>query len=178
MSNFDAINDQDAMRRLLAGAAKTVTNSRYCWLLTAAAGASASARPMGLVARALDPADWKLSCVTDGRSRKAREIRRTGDISLIFQHDSDDAFVKLSGNAVVQDNREEVARRWKTAYDRYFPTETDRGNAMFVDVRIESMDLWIRGVTPEPFGLHATVLERDGDGPWRLAEDARQNKMN
>jgi hypothetical protein len=29
------------------------------------------------------------------------------------------------------------------------------------------MELWIRGVTPEPFGLRATVLERDAGG-WRL----------
>ena len=29
------------------------------------------------------------------------------------------------------------------------------------------MELWIRGVTPEPFGLRATVLERDHGG-WRL----------
>jgi hypothetical protein len=29
------------------------------------------------------------------------------------------------------------------------------------------MELWIRGVAPEPFGLSATVLERDACG-WRL----------
>jgi len=167
MSNFDAISDRDAMRRLLAGAAKTVIDCRYCWLFTAASGASA--RPMGVVARALDPEDWTLSFVTDGRSRKAAEIRQTPDIYLVFQRDPEDAFVKLSGAVALQDNREEVSRRWKSAYDRYFPTETDRRNAMFVDVRIERMDLWIRGVTPEPFGLQATTLKRDGNGQWQLA---------
>jgi len=30
------------------------------------------------------------------------------------------------------------------------------------------MELWIRGVTPEPFGLRATVLQRDTGGGWRL----------
>ena len=29
------------------------------------------------------------------------------------------------------------------------------------------MELSDRGVTPEPFGLQATVLERDGAGGWR-----------
>jgi len=168
MSNFEAISDQDATRRLLAGAAKTVIDCRYCWLLTAAAGGGASARPMGVVARALNPEDWTLSFVTDGRSRKVQEIRRTRDICLVFQRDSEDAFVKLSGEAALQDDRDEISRRWKSAYDRYFPTETDRDNARFVDVRIESMDLWIRDVTPEPFGLQATTLERVGDGQWRV----------
>ncbi len=30
------------------------------------------------------------------------------------------------------------------------------------------MELWIRGVTPEPFAMQTTVLERDGGGAWRL----------
>ncbi len=30
------------------------------------------------------------------------------------------------------------------------------------------MELWIRGVTPEPFGLRATVLERDASGGRRV----------
>lgn len=45
----------------------------------------------------------------------------------------------------------------------------DRGRpcALFVEVAIERMELWIRGVTPEPFGTKPTVLEREGEG-WRL----------
>jgi hypothetical protein len=30
------------------------------------------------------------------------------------------------------------------------------------------MELWIRGVTPEPFGLRATVLERRAGDGWRV----------
>jgi len=29
------------------------------------------------------------------------------------------------------------------------PTDLDRENAAFVDVEVERMDLWIKGVTPE-----------------------------
>jgi general stress protein 26 len=169
MRNFDDISDQDATRRWLAGAAKTVIDCRYCWLLSAAPGARVSVRPMGLVARKLDPEDWTLSFVTDGRSRKAQEIRRTPRISLVFQRDVEDAFVKLSGTARLQEDRDEVRQRWKIAYNRYFPTDTDRANALFVDVRVESMDLWIRDVTPEPFGLQAATLERDDSDQWRPA---------
>jgi hypothetical protein len=32
------------------------------------------------------------------------------------------------------------------------------------------MELWIRGVTPEPFGLLPTVLERDAGGGWRSSD--------
>jgi hypothetical protein len=42
----------------------------------------------------------------------------------------------------------------------------DCAYAAFVEVAIERLELWIRGVTPEPFGMKTTVVERDGDG-WR-----------
>jgi general stress protein 26 len=171
-----SINGQDAAGRLLAGAAKTVIDAHFWWFFTARAGEIASARPMGLVGRALDSEDWRLSFVTDGRSRKAEEIRQNRDVCLVFQRETEDAFVKLSGKAALHDDRSEVSQRWKSVYDRYFPTKTDRENATFVDIRVESMDLWIRGLTPEPFGLQATTLERDGGGQWRLAQRGLQPK--
>ena len=59
---------------------------------------------------------------------------------------------------------------WKEdAYVRYFPTEKDRENAGFIEVRIERMELWIRGVTPEPFGLHTTTLQCDQQRAWYWA---------
>jgi len=69
--------------------------------------------------------------------------------------------------ATLHENASETRARWKPAYDTYFPSDTDRANAIFVEVEIERMELWIRGVTPEPFGLRAAVLERDAGG-WRL----------
>ena len=53
----------------------------------------------------------------------------------------------------------------------YFPDEEERANAAFVEVNVERMELWIRGVTPEPFGLHTTILERDATAAWRLRAD-------
>ncbi len=61
----------------------------------------------------------------------------------------------------------EVGRLWKDTYDSYVPSEADRANAAFVEVNVERMELWIRGVTQ---GLHATKLERDAVGTWRLSD--------
>jgi len=63
----------------------------------------------------------------------------------------------------------EVLPLWKSAYDVYFSTEQDRANASFVEIEVERMELWIRGVTPEPFGLFPTILERAASSGWRLA---------
>jgi general stress protein 26 len=104
----------------------------------------------------------------DPCSRKASDLRRSGRIALIFQHDPSDAYVTLTGRAALREEASEVQRRWKAAYDAYFPTPLDRENAAFVEVDVERMELWIRGVTPEPFGLVPTTLERDAGRSWRV----------
>ena len=124
-------------------------------------------RPMGRVLN--DPGEdpWKIRFLTDGRSHKAAHMRRTSEVSILVQHDPDLAFVSLTGKAELRGDASETRSRWKAAYDVYFPSAADQANAIFVEVEIGRMELWIRGVTPEPFGLRATVLERGADG-WRL----------
>ena len=152
---------------LLAGAAKTMRSARYCWLATAASAGASHIRPMGRVLNDPGEDQWKIRFLTDGRSNKAANMRRAGEVSILFQYDPDLAFVTLIGKAALREGASETRGRWKAAYDVYFPNETDRANAIFVEVEVERMELWIRGVTPEPFGLRATVLERDAEG-WRL----------
>jgi len=154
--------------RLLAGAAKVVASARYCCLATTAENGGVNARPMGRVLPDPGENNWTIRFVTDARSRKASDIRRVCKVAVIFQHDADDSFVTLIGAATLLEDASEVGRRWKKAYNVYFPGEQDRANAAFVEIGAERMDLWIRGVTPEPFGMHPTILERDASGDWRL----------
>ena len=161
------------MSRLLAGAAKAIAGVRNCWLVTQADTGGTSARPMGRVPPDPDKNGWNIRFVTGGRSRKASDMRRAGTVGLIFQRDQDDAFVVLSGSATLIEAAAEVRRLWKDAFNAYFPGEADRTNATFVQVNVERMELWIRGVTPEPFGLRPTVLARDAGGIWRLTPGDR-----
>jgi general stress protein 26 len=153
--------------RLTAGAAKTMRSARYCWLMTAAEAGAPHARPMGRVLNDPGEDEWRIRFLTDGRSHKVADMRRANEVTILFQHDADLAFVTLIGKAALHEDAPETRSRWKAAYDVYFPGETDRANAIFVEVEVERMELWIRGVTPEPFGLRATALERDAGG-WRL----------
>ncbi len=165
-----ALDPQDSgeVGRLLAGALRTIGNARACWLATASGAKDATARPMGRLPPEPGDDDWTLRFVTDGRSRKASEIRRAGKAALAFQQDADEAFVALTGRASLEERESEVRRLWKKAYDPFFPTESDRANAAFLTVEADRLDLWIRGLTPEPFGMRATTLERDATGAWRL----------
>ena len=160
--------DAIEVSRLMAGAANTMRSARYCWLATAAEAGGAHLRPMGRVLNDASEDEWTIRFLTDGRSRKAAEMRRAAEVTILFQHEPDLAYVALTGKAELHESASETHSRWKPAYDVYFSGETDRKNAAFVEVEVERMELWIRGVTPEPFGLRATVLERNASG-WRLA---------
>jgi general stress protein 26 len=152
---------------LLAGAAKTMRSARYCWLATTAKAGAPHVRPMGRAPNDPGEDEWKIRFLTDGRSRKAAEMRRASEVTVLFQHDPDLAYVNVIGKAALHEDASEKRNRWKAAYDVYFPSEADRASAIFVEVEAQRMELWIRGVTPEPFGLRATVLERSAKG-WRL----------
>lgn len=168
MSRVDDVRNAVDVNRLLASAAKTIADERYCWLVTEAETGGVNARPMGRISRVPDGNDWTLRFITDGRSRKASDIRRADKVVVIFQCVPDDAFITLIGRAALREDASEVRRHWNDAYDVYFPSAADRANAAFVEIEVERMELWIRGVTPEPFGLHPTTLERGAGGGWHL----------
>ncbi len=173
MSSNHSDQQDNRMDQLLAGAAKVVAEAPWCWLVTNAQSGGVAARPMGRISPPLQRNDWVVSFITDGQSRKAHDIRRAPEVTLVVQRDADDAFVTLSGLADLHEDEAEVSRRWKSAFDRYFRTDAERARATFVDIRIAKMELWIRGVTPEPFGLRATTLTRDKQGVWRIGDNER-----
>lgn len=165
MSLADKTADVD---RLLGAAAAAIGKVRYCWLLTQAGEGVIRARPMGRVPSDAGEEGWTLRFLTNGRSPKAADMRRFGRVSVIFQNDPEDAYVALVGQASLVEDKDEIRRRWTPAYNLYFPDGPDRSGAVFVAIEVDRLDLWIRGVTPEPFGLRTTVIERDAACGWRL----------
>ena len=160
-------DDADEVSRLLAAAAK-IASTRYCWLIAGAGDGGVRPRPMGRLPRDADDDPWMLRFITDGASPKAAAIRRSADVSLIFQNDPDEAFVAVAGKARLIEDRAEIRRRWNAAYDVFFPEGPDRSSALFVVIDTVRVELWIRGVTPEPFGMRTTIIERDAQRVWRL----------
>lgn len=123
---------------------------------------------MGRIRPNADEKNWIIRFVTDGRSRKIAEMRRSATAKLTFQNDGDDAFVLLTGSVRLLEGPSAFRRHWKDAYATYFPTDVDRASAAFVELMAQRIDLWIKGVTPEPFGLRSTALERNPGDRWRV----------
>jgi general stress protein 26 len=151
---------------LVAAAERTIAAVDSCWLVTLDGLGAAQARPMGRLPLQ-QPFDWSLRFLVDRRSGKAGDILAQPRVTLVFQL-RDEAFVSAQGSARLVVRASEVAARWLPAYDVYFPAGGERGNAGFIEVAVTHLQLWIRGVTAEPFGLRTTELTREPGGPWRL----------
>lgn len=145
-----------AVQEMLEGASAVIRQAQFCWLVTENYDSSPAVRPMGQILEADE--HLQVRFITDRRSRKAEEIWNNGRVQLLFSRESADAFVILAGDALVVTDREAIAACWKRDYGRYFPTAEDRLQAAFIEVRPRVLKLWIRGVTPEPYGLRPTVL--------------------
>lgn len=161
-------NNAADVKGLLGAAAERIRKVRYCWLLTGTGEGGIRPRPMGRLPRDADDDEWMLRFVTDGRSPKAADMRRDGRVCVIFQHDPDDVFVAVTGKASLVEDKPEIRRRWMPAYNAFFPEGPDQSSAIFVTIDAIRVELWIRGLTSEPFGLRTTVIERDATRTWQL----------
>jgi general stress protein 26 len=154
-----------AASKLVAVVERIIGAVDYCWLLSRTEGAI-RARPMGRILARPGEDELTIRFLTDGRSKKAADIRRSQDVRLIFQKEAEDAYVSLEGTARLNETNEYVQALWKEAYGRYFPTTDDRAHAAFIEVEVTRMELWVRGLTPEPFGVRPTIMTRELDGTW------------
>jgi general stress protein 26 len=170
MSGMQEQGVPSEVSRLLAGAVKAIASVRYCWLVTAGEDGSQNSRPMGLLRHEPVEDPWRLLFLTDRRSPKAADIRRDRRVRLIISHDPDNAFVTLVGTATLHEEEAEIRKRWKPAYD---PIARSGANVAFIEIDVKGMDLWIQGITPEPFRYVTTTLDRDAGGAWRMAPHGR-----
>jgi general stress protein 26 len=169
-----------SLEQLLAAAAATMAKARYCWAMTIAEDGSVNARPMGpqkpgpqkpgpqKSPSSEDP--FGILFLTRRGSRKAQEIGRTGRLSVLYQQDGDDGYVTLIGRGLIIADRALLRARWQPAWNLFFPAGPDEETSIFVQLEAERIELWVRGVTAEPFGSRGAILERDRGQPWRLVQ--------
>jgi general stress protein 26 len=100
---------------------------------------------------------------------KALEIGRVGRITVVFQHDADDGYVTLIGRSEIITGRAVIRPRWQKDWNLFFAGGAEDENAVFVRTEAMRLELWVRGVTAEPFGARTTILERDESGQWHEA---------
>ena len=115
----------------------------------------------------LEEDDWRFRLVADDRSRKVRELQLTQRAAAVIQS-GDEAFVTLTGIPTLRADAALARQFLKSSFEVYFPAEQDRAHAAVIEIDTRRMDLWIRGVTREPFGMYPVGLERDAARSWRV----------
>lgn len=155
------------IQQLLESAESVISRAPHCWLMTLAQSGGVNARPMGRVTPTPSQTGWNVCFLADSRSKKAGDIHSASQVRLIFE-DGDDAFVSLAGAAEVISDTAIIRRRWIADYDRIFPSARDKAHAVFIDIKAEELRLWIRGLTPEPFGVRSSTMRRPVDGDWHM----------
>lgn len=115
--------------------------------------------------------DWSVRFLTSRRCRKIDEMQRTGHLTLAYQYDPEGAYVTLEGRPTLIDDVDAKRALWKKDSDRWFTGGPEDPTVVVVELRTERIELWSSGhdVIPEPRGLSAAVLERDGEG-WRYGK--------
>jgi general stress protein 26 len=151
---------------LLQIARQTVSKMPDCIAITVDQNGEANAR---VVRTSPLSDDWGLRFMTDRRSRKAREIERTGRLTLAYQNDADGAYVTLVGRATIIGDVAVKQATWKPESLRWYPGGPTDPNVVLVDFTTERIELWSapHDVMPDASkGLWAAALSRDGKG-WR-----------
>ncbi len=120
-----------SLEQLLAAAAATMAKARYCWALTIAEDGSVNAGPMGPQKSPSREDPFAILFLTRSGSRKAREIGRTGRLSVLYQHDADDGYVTLIGRGVIVADRALLRARWQPAWNHFFPAGANDETSIF-----------------------------------------------
>jgi general stress protein 26 len=150
---------------LLLIARETIDKVTYCFAATSSEDGEVHAR---IVQPRKLQDDWTVDFTTSRRCRKVEEIQSTGKLTLAYQHDAERGYVCLVGHATIIHDIELKRSRWSADADRWYPGGPDDPNVVIVRLATYRIELWnsAHNVMPEPKGLSAAVLVRDGSG-WR-----------
>lgn len=159
------------VERLLAAARETTAKVRDCWLVTSALDGGISVRVVSPIPGVVGEEDWTIWFATRRSSRKAAEIVRTGQLTLGYQYHPDRSYVSVQGRAALVEDRPVIRDRWSERFRPYFPGGPEDPDTVFVRVNADRIELCVHGLTPEPFGSHHAVIERDGHRFWKVASN-------
>ena len=103
---------------LITAARETMTNTRYCALITTGRDGRAQARTMDAFAPEEDMTIW---LATNPLSRKVAEIRRNPRVTLYYFDRESAAYVTIYGTARLVNDKTEKAKRWKEDWKTFYP---------------------------------------------------------
>lgn len=114
---------------------------RSTMMITQGPGGTIHSRPMGLQGEAKN-FYGTLWFFTDRNCRKVREIESNPSISLVFQSDSDSAYMHLFGKAQQVDDRAKMKELYTPAIRTWFPEGVDDPRLSLIRFDVERGNFW------------------------------------
>jgi len=113
---------------------------RSTMMITAANGYPHS-RPMGVQGKA-DEFEGTLWFFTDRDCRKVSEIKKDPSVSLMFQSDSDSAYMHLFGRASMVDDKAKMKELYNPLLKTWFPKGLDDPRMTLIRFDADHGDFW------------------------------------
>ena len=162
-------DDSREVERLIGAARETIGGVPFCWVITPSGNRGANARVVKCQVGDDGEDFWTHWFLTPRIGRKATEIHEAGRVTLAYQHPSGEAYVAVAGPAELLDDRDAVEKRFRgSIYDD--PEGKVAASLVAVRVRVDHLELHVRGVTTEPWGRGRTLLDRDPTGNWHRVD--------
>ncbi len=153
---------------ILDAVRETIIKAGVCFLITVDEKNEASARLMEPFPPEDDLTIWMGA---DAGSNKVEEIQHHQLVTLAYQYPHENAYVALMGQASISNNASLRRKYWREEFRMYWPEGPDGQDYTLIRVspyKIEVMN-FERNITPEPFGLTAAVLVKEG-AEWVVQE--------
>ncbi len=112
------------------------------------------ARPMGTVEAPFDGTLWFFARASAG---KTGDIAHDARVGVTYASRHRHAYVSLSGRARVIRDREEIAARWRSSYETWFPEGKDDPDLVLIAVTVEAAEYWDVSAVPTWSWVESTL---------------------
>ena len=113
----------DSLHQKLTNAAKEImTSAKTCALITIDQEGNPRVRTMDPFPPEIDFTVW---FGTNPKSRKVYQIKQNPSVTLYYLANDGSGYVTIHGEAEIVNNQEEKEKRWKVAWEAFYPNKSE-----------------------------------------------------
>ena len=144
--------------QLIFAAREIMREAGTCVLITL----DAESNPM---ARIMDPfppeSDFTVWFGSKTQSRKVNQIKNNSTVTLFYQDSDASGYVVIHGNAQIVDDQKEKEKRWKDAWEAFYPNNKEGYLLIKVSPKWMEVLSYSRGIVGDPSTWQTPVVTFD-----------------
>jgi general stress protein 26 len=108
-------------------------------MLTTIDGGVLRSRPMSTQQVEYDGDLWFM---TNQNNHQVDEIMKDNRVNISYASPEDDTYVSVSGRVIFSNDRDKIAKLWKTEHTAWFPEGQDDPNILLMKIMVEQAEYW------------------------------------